>query len=155
LAARFRPDHKSMVRAPTVTGQIPAPVRGHYLQPWMPVQHAAEDEMGQRNGRLQRLSDDVAEIVGTQALAQRRPKGVNENDRTEFFSRRPERGELAGVQLHLVHRGRDLNALESEALHRVAQLLRSQLRMLKRERSETDQAVGMPRTQLRNVFVLQ
>ncbi len=83
----FRPNLVTVIRSAAVARQIAAAVRGHDLQAGMAIQHAAEDEMGQRNRRLERLSDDVAEIVRAQALAERRAKWVDEHDRAELLGR--------------------------------------------------------------------
>ena len=59
-----------VVGASYVSGQEAAAVRGEQPQARVPVQGAAEDQVGQRQGGLRRLAEGVAEEVGTEPAAQ-------------------------------------------------------------------------------------
>ncbi len=151
---RLRPNLVTMIGAAAVARQIAAAVRGHDLQARMAIEHAAKDEMRQRNRRLERLSDDVAEVVRAQPLAQRRAERMNEDDSAKLSSRRPERRELRGAQLALVDSRGNLHAFQALVLHGLTQLHGGEFRMLKRDRSQADESVGMLCAELRDVFVL-
>ncbi len=143
-----------MIRAAAVARQTASAVCGDDFQAWMTIEHAAEDEVRQRNRRLQRLPDDVAEIVRAQSLAERRAERMDEHDGAELLRRRPERRELRGSQLALVDSRGDLHALQAQVLHGVTQLRGGKLRVLKRDRSQADETVGMLRAELSDVLVL-
>ena len=59
---RIRARAPGMVDAARVAGQIAAAVHGQDLQVGMPLQHAVEDQVVQRDRRLQRIADDVVEV---------------------------------------------------------------------------------------------
>src|SRR5688572_15077529 len=136
---RFRPHVVAMIRAAAVARKITATMSGHDLQPRVSIQHATKNEMGQRKGRLQRLPDDVAEIVRAQAFSKRCAEGMNENDGAELFGRGPEWREVMRPELQLVDRRRYLDALEPQPLDGIRQLFGGELRMLKRKSSKADQ----------------
>ncbi len=153
--ARLGPHVVPVIRAATVARQIAAAVRGHDLQAGMPIEHTAENQMGQRDRGFERLADDVAQVIGIQALAERRSEGMDEDDGAQLLGRRPERRKLGRAELELVDRGGNLDALEPELLHGIPQLLGGELRVLQGYGAQPDEPVGIARAGFRDVFVLR
>src|SRR6266849_9039081 len=66
LAAGLRlgPYAPSVVEPADVEGKISAAVSAADLEPWMAVEHTAENQFRQRDGRVCRIANHVGEIVG-------------------------------------------------------------------------------------------
>src|SRR5689334_24048752 len=91
---RLRAHRVTVVRASTVAREISASVRGDDLKARVTIEHPTEDEMRQRDRRLEGLADDVAQVVRADTLPERGAEWMNEHDGTEFFGRRPELAQL-------------------------------------------------------------
>src|SRR5262249_23558351 len=62
VAVRIRARAPGVIDAAAVSGEIAAAVRGKNLQLGMPFEHAVEDQVVQRDGRVERVADHVVEV---------------------------------------------------------------------------------------------
>src|SRR5439155_7307993 len=100
---------EAMDRAWKIRRQVPTTVRGADLQVGKPLEHAAEDKVTQGNSGVQRIADHVRQVVPGDALAERRSRGMNKDQRAESLSRGPEGLESLIVEVHPVDVGADLH----------------------------------------------
>jgi hypothetical protein len=105
-------------------GEIAAAVRQHHLQLGIALHHAVEDEMASRHRGLQRVADDVVEVVIEQPLALGVAGGMHEDDHVEllhlgkeFFQAEPAIGELRAIHVAV-----DLDPAQAQGFHAVVQL---------------------------------
>src|SRR5262249_56768715 len=98
-------------------------VRRAELELRMTIERAAEDQMRQRERRLDRLADDVRQIVGLHTLTERAAERVHEHDRTERLGALPEAIMAAGGPLLAAERRRDLATAKPQTSHGVGELL--------------------------------
>src|SRR5260370_37182126 len=81
-----------MIDAAAIGRQIAAAVHRQNLQFGMALDHAVEDQMVERDGGLERISDHVVEIEARQALRLREAIGMYDDEGAELFGLLPERG---------------------------------------------------------------
>src|SRR5262249_60383526 len=112
--------------------QIAAPVGRADLEPGEAIQRALEDEVGERDGRVERVSDGVGqpavtlEAPGEVGCALR----MNEDEHAELLRLGPERMKLRIGELVVGDARADGGAAEPELLDPVDQLLHRQIREL-------------------------
>src|SRR5215470_14216346 len=94
------------------------------LQVWMPFEHAVEDQIVQRDRRLQRIADHVIEVETREPLCLGEAVRVNDNEGLELFRLFPEWRKRRIRQLLAGDVGQDLYALELERLDAALKLLR-------------------------------
>src|SRR5439155_927720 len=68
VRARLGPGPMGAVEAADVIGQEPAAVHEHHRKRRKPVERAAENEAGRRQGRLERIADQVVQVVAAEPL---------------------------------------------------------------------------------------
>ena len=136
-----------------VRRQVAAPVRRHDVQHREPLQDAAEDQVRQRDRRVQRVPDDVAQVVLRDSLAEGGPGRVDEDRGAVLLGGGPERVERRIVQVHVLDARPDLDAAHPERGHRRGKLLRGQRRELERDVAEPHEAVPVGRHDLGDVLV--
>src|SRR5437660_3235969 len=146
-----------VVRAIGVRGEIAAAVRRAELETGEAIERAFVDEMRERERRLERIPDGVLEpAVAAQAVCEiRRALRVHENEHAELLGLGPERMELRLRQFLALDRATDRRAAQPELLHRLLELLRSEIRVLERDARKGHQAVAMLRAELGEPLVLQ
>ena len=98
--------------------------RRRVLQIRMPVEHAREDEVRQRDGVLDRLAHGVREVEAVEPLVEAAAERVQEHDRAELRGARPERLEPLVRELDVAGERRDLDAGEPAADHGVLERTR-------------------------------
>ncbi len=81
----------------------------------MALEHAAEHETRGGDGGVERIADQVAEIVGRQPIRPRHVDGVEQNERIELGGRGPDRLELGIVEVLARHVRADLRAAQARA----------------------------------------
>ena len=128
---------------PGVAREIAAAVHGEDLQVRVALQHAVEDQVVQRNRRLQRIADDVVEVEARQALGVREAVGVDDDQRAQLLGLLPERREGRVGQLAAVDVGQHLHALEAELGDAALQLLGRLVAVGHRHGAEALEAVGL------------
>ena len=89
----------------------------------MPVQHAREDQVRQRDGVLGRLPDGVREVEAVEPLVEAAAERVQEDDGAELGRARPERLEPLVRELDVAGERRDLHAGEAAPEHGVVEAL--------------------------------
>src|SRR5207247_2337812 len=138
----------AQIGARRVGRQIAAPVGPADRQAGEFVEGAVEDQVRERDGRLQRVADDVAQQpvaleplrdLGGDARALR----MDEDEHAELLGLGPERIELRIADLLAVDAAADAGAAQPVLLHAVLELLGGQIGILQRHRREGDEAVGM------------
>ncbi len=142
-----------VVHPADVAGQVAAAVGDAELQARVGVQHSAEDQVTDSDGRFQRVADQVVEIVLRQALAVGEAQRVHEDEDAQLFGRREEWAVLRIGQLAAVDVGRDLDAPEAELAGQATQLPDRQFRRLQRYRPHADQPLGMAGDRLGHAVV--
>src|SRR5713226_9532137 len=112
----------------------------------MSLEHSAENELRKGDRRVERIADDIRQVVPGQASAQRRADGMHKDERTEILGRRPEGFETLVVEVHAVDVCADLDAAHAHTAHSLFVLPRGQLWELKRDQAQTDEALRMVAT---------
>src|SRR5438445_328456 len=158
FGAPVRKGHADRVGACRVGRQIAAAVRRADLQPGEPVERAFEDQVRERDRRLERIADGVLEPaaapeprleIGRGAVGLR----VDEHQHAQLLGLGPERVEprvgqiLAGDAA--AHAGAEQAVLPAAFL----ELLRGEVRVLQRHRRERDEAIGIRRAGLGKLIV--
>ena len=124
--------------------QEAAAVHGEDFQLRVPLQDAAEDEVMQRHRRVERIPDDVGEVVFLEALRLGEAERMQHDDGIGLDRLRPDRLEFRARQFLAVDVGEDLHALEAEIAHDIVEFLEGDRRILERDGAEAEQAVGGP-----------
>ena len=98
-----------MIRTATVGGQETASMGRAYFQPRKTVQRPLEDQMGQRHGGCQRISNHVAQVAVSfkSSLTFRESRRVYENQASQFLRLGPKGVKLGRGQLVVVDVGGD------------------------------------------------
>ena len=145
LALRERRLHG--VRAVHVGRQVAAAVRRADLEAGELIERALEDQVRERDGRLQRIADGVRQQpVARQAPARlelRRAQGMHEDQHAELLGLGPEGVELRIAQLLAVDAAADASAAQAVLLHALHELLGGEVGMLERDGGEGHEAVGV------------
>ncbi len=126
---------------PRIGRQEAAPVRDEHLQAGMGVQDAVEDEMAHRDGGIQRVADDVHEVVLAQPSALGEAVRVQEHEGAQRLGPGKERTKGGAGQFRAIHVGADLHAPQPQLPHEAVQLRDGQLGRLHRHRAQADEAV--------------
>ncbi len=79
-----------MVDAARIAAQKATAVDRNDLEIGVPLKHAIEDEIVQRDRGLQRVADDVVEVEAGEASRLGEAIGMNEHHRAEFLGLLPE-----------------------------------------------------------------
>src|SRR5262249_7894925 len=139
--------------------QVAAAMRGADLQAGEMVERAVEDQMRQRDRRLERVADRVVEAAAALQPAAKIGRGavplrMHEDDDTELLGLGPERIELRGGHVLAVDAAADAGAAQAVLLDALLELLGGELRMLERHRRERDEAIRIRRAGLGELLVL-
>src|SRR5437660_2235268 len=105
----------ALIGAPRVRGEVAAAVRGADLEPGEAVERALEDQVRERDGRLERVADHVVEqAVALEAVGNLggdpRALGMDEDRHAELLGLGPELVELWVAELLAVDAAADANA---------------------------------------------
>ena len=130
-----------MVDAAGIGRQEAAAVDGEDLQVRQALENAVEDQAMQRDGGLQRVADDVGEVVFLEAPPLGEAVGMDHDEAAELLGLPPERLVLRRRQLVAVDVGEDLDALEAEVVDAEGEFLRRRRAVLQRHRAEAREAV--------------
>ena len=144
-----------VVHARPVVRDVAAPMRHQHLQLRMPCHHAVEDQVRHRHRRLQRVADDVVEVVVRQPVGLGVAQRVHEDQHAELLAA-GEKGlqPQAGVgQVLAVDVGADFHALEIQRLDRVIQFAHREFGVLQGHRAQADKTVGRVGDDLRDALV--
>jgi len=144
----------AVIAAAAVAGQIAPAVGGDDPDTWMSVQDATKYQVRERDRRLQGLADDVTEVMALDSLAERGPEWMDEYHSLQDFRSRPKRGQQGIIEFAPIDRGGDLHSLQTQVSDGVIELLDSQLRVLERNRTESNEAFGMANTRFGDVSIL-
>src|ERR1700719_2803145 len=86
---RLRPHLPAMHPAAALVRDEAAAVRHDEIELRVPLQHAAEDQTGAGDGGVERIADQVAEIIGPQPVGAGDIAGMDHHEGIELFGRRP------------------------------------------------------------------
>src|SRR5205823_1081615 len=122
-------------------------------------QRSLEDQVGEEDGRLQRVSDGVAQAALPLQPGVLRGAGcglrVHEQQHTKLLCLGPERIELSIGELLAFYAPSDRSTTQAQLSDRLVQLISCEVRMLQRQCCHSDEAIGMLRTPLRDLVVLK
>jgi hypothetical protein len=107
------------------------------------VEHAAEDEVRQRHGRLDGVAHDVHQVGPGQPLAQRAAPRVDEEHGAQLLGRRPQRRVAGGGEVGPARLRADDRPGQAQLADGVAQLVGAQRRVLERHAAQPHQPVGV------------
>src|SRR5262245_27968207 len=93
----------AMVHAPDQPREYAARMRQHHVEPGKRIQHAAENERSRGDARLERITEEVAEMVFTRAFAAGGRDRVQKYRQPEGLALRVNRKELLLVEVLAVH----------------------------------------------------
>src|SRR5580698_4685605 len=88
---RLRPHFPAVHPSPALVRNEAAAMRHDEIQLRMSLQHAAEDQAGAGDGGVERIADQVAEIIGAQPVGAGDIAGMDHHEGVELFGRRPQR----------------------------------------------------------------
>ena len=113
------------------------------------------DDAGQSDGGVERIADDIGEVVLGKALSAGKSVGVQQNDHVQLGDFREERPEPWVVEIETRDIGVDLDSPEAESVDRVFQLGHSGSHVLHRNRCQAHEAVRVAGHDVGQVLVLQ
>ena len=96
---RLRPHVPAVHPAPALIGNEAAAMHHDEIELGMPLQHAAEDQARRRDGGVERIADQVAEIIGAQPIGAGDIAGMDHHEGVELGRGRPERLEARIVEI--------------------------------------------------------
>src|SRR5207237_8360229 len=122
----------NVIRARRIGGQVSAAMGGADLEAGKAVERALEDQVGERERRLERVADGVLQpaVAPQAALQLGGALRMNEDQHAELLRPGPEGMELPVRQLCAVHAATDAGAAQAELPHAVLELLHGELRDL-------------------------
>ena len=120
----------------------------------MALEHAAEHQAGGRDRGVERVADQVAQIVGLEPVRACDPDRMNEHEGLELRRCRPQRFERWVVEVLAAAVRSDHRALEAELAHRAPQLRGGLFRRLHRQRRDAHEAVRAVLHMPGDLFVL-
>ena len=103
-----------MVDAPGVRRQIPPTMRDDELEVGVRVQHAAEYQMMNRDGRIERVADHIDQIMVSKAARLREAGRMHEDQHAQLFNSREDLAKALAREILSGHIGRDLDASEAQ-----------------------------------------
>src|SRR6266850_6327369 len=123
-----------------------------------PVERSIEDHTGQEERGLQRIPDNVAKVAPSSQRAVANnvvgATGMHEYHHSKLLDLGPERIVFRRRRYLASGVTRDSDTPQSQFLYRRIQLLGGQIGMLQGDRRQTDKPVGMSRTPLRELLIL-
>src|SRR5882672_10163180 len=158
LRTTIRESRAACVRARGVGGEVTAAVSRADLEAGKAVERSLEDQVRERNRRVERIADDVAEApAASEPLLEScgSPLRMDENQAAELFRLRPERMKLRVGQLLACDVRADRAAAQAEFLHALLELLGGEIRVLQGHGGKGDEALGPGCAQLGELLVLQ
>ena len=113
-----------------------------YLQPREPLEDAAKNQMRRGDRRLQRIVDEIVQVVAIKALFGPAERRVDHQKRTERLRLGPEWIESGVIEKTLrPERGVDLSAKQSKVAHQPAQHRSGALRPSHWGGADADEAI--------------
>ena len=143
MVVALRPHAVGVVHARRVVAHVAAAVRGDDLQPRVALQHAAEDDVRERDRGVERIADDVGEEVLRETPRLGESARVQEDDGPERLGPGPEPVKALVAEIDAANVGADLQPAETQSLHAVFQFGQCEFRRLHRHGSERDETVGV------------
>src|SRR5262244_847598 len=149
-------DAQAVVRARGVRGEVAAAVGRADLQPREAIERALEDQVRERDGRVERIADRVREpAVALEALGQvRRALRMDEDQYAELLGLGSEPVKLRVGELVAGDARAHGGAAQAELLHAFLELLHREVRELERDRGERDEALRVLRAEAGERLVL-
>ena len=114
----------------------------------------AKSEAGGGDRGVERIADEVAEIIVLQPVGRRRRGRVDEDEGAELRRGRPDRLQLRIVEIAAPDVRADHHAAQPELAHAAAKLRDGRVRRLQRHRAEAEKAIRVLLHQRRDVLVL-
>src|SRR5262249_43872262 len=124
VAFRVAARAPGMVDAARISPQKAATVDRDDLDIGVPLEHAVEDEIVQRDRGIERITDDVVEVEARKASRLGEAVGMDEHDCAELLGLLPERRESGVRELFAGYIGENLHAFELERCNAALKLAR-------------------------------
>ncbi len=115
--------------------------------------HAAEDQVMKSDRRIERVADDVVEVMLGQPSGFGKPVGMHKDDEAELLAAREDLAEALGRQILAGDMGHDLDAAEAQRFVQPVEFGDRQLGSLKRHGPEADKAVRVAAADIGNKIV--
>jgi 2-deoxy-D-gluconate 3-dehydrogenase len=153
IAVRILPGTPRMIDAPGVGRQVAATMHSHELEVRKSCQRSTEDQVVQRQRRLQRIAEHVVEVEVRQPLPLRKAVGVKHDECAKLFGSGEEWPVSRIRQFLAVDIGQDLYTLQLQVRHDIVEFAHGQLRLLQRHASKAEKPVRLARAEFRDTVV--
>ena len=132
-----------MVDAARIGRQIPAAMRQDEFQIGVVVEHAAKDQVMHRDRGVERVADDVDQIMVAEPARLGEPGRVHEDQQAELLDAGENLAETRGRQILAADIGRDLDAAETQGFVQPVEFGDGEIGGLERHSAERHEAVGV------------
>ena len=150
---RLRSHPRPEVHPANAKAGIAAAVGKAELQAGVAVQHAAKNQRGNGNGRVQREVNQVGQVVAAGAVGSRRVVRMEKYEGAQPFGGFKEGLKPGFVPVVALHVGVKFYSPHPQFLHRPFQLGRRRLRVLHRDGCQADEAVRVGPSHCGNLIV--
>ena len=106
-----------MIYASDIGRKISAAVRAKNLEIGIAIQHAVKDQPMQRDSGVERIADDIVEIVLVKSLPLRKPGRVKKDQRLQFLRPGPNRLQPRRRDFFAVDPGENQKPPQTELAH--------------------------------------
>ena len=151
---RLRPHLPAMHPAAALIGNEAAGMHHDEIERGITLHHAAEDQARRGNGGVERIADQVVEIIRAQPVGAGDIAGMDHHEGVELGGGRPDRLEARIVEILAVDVRGDHGAMQPELAHGAAQFVGRRLGRLHRQRGDAGETVGMLLAEPRDLVVL-
>ena len=142
-----------MVDASGIARQIAAAMRDDQLQPRIIFEYAAENQMMDCHGRVERIADHIGEIMFVKPARFGEAVGMHEDDEPQLLASRKDRAEARLRQIRAGDMRHDLDAAEPKRFVQPVEFGERQLGRLQRHCAEAGEAVGKAAAHLGDLVV--
>ena len=87
-----------MINAAGIGGEITAAVHSKDFEVGMALKHAVEDKVVQRDAGIERIADDVVEVITAQPIGVRKSVGMKDDQHAELLGLGPERAQTSDLK---------------------------------------------------------
>jgi hypothetical protein len=153
ISTAIGPSAPGVIDAVGICTEVSAAVHGKQLQIGVTFEHTVEDQIVERERRLEGIADHVIEVMAREALPFGEAIRVQNNKRAELFGFLPERLELRRRQLSTRDIGEHLSALQPKFTHRPFQLGGCLVAIRQRNAAQADETIRLSCNVFRDALV--